>query len=375
MVVKDKLAGWYIQNFVISKSQVFDSPGFISFKLSGKELRYSRQIIFSEKFFVDLENEICNELGEAGKQLLYSLGKKFGYRFAIVASLNQFDDLRSKAFEKYTYLLVRFVEGTYSSGISHSVDSSNEIINFELNNFVICSKSGKGFFLSAGGIAGIWAWLTDNKLVETVHYACQGRGDLRCQVVCGEAGKIKQVVKEDLFTETNLSNLNLDKEYFNINLPKQIQNSSKSFQFFLDAKVFNYSKGIVMHGAERFFIIESSIIYLLENVLAENQIAHNILSRTAFDFGNKLLENNKSASYLVDLLAALGFGDAFILKKKESFRINIDYFPWTGLANNTKHVFMQNFLSGALTTISGSKVALKLSFAGFNGKGYSIAFS
>ncbi len=371
--VKDKLASWYVQKFVISKSQVFDFPGFVQFKITGTTNSYSRQIILPENFFVETENELCL-FGETGKKLLYSLGKKFGYRFATVGNLKSFDNLNSIEFKEYVYLVTRFVEGTYSSGITYELDIVNKKILFRLNDFVICSKSGKGYFLSAGGIAGIWAKLLGNINVEAVHSECQGRGAKNCVV---EAAPKEVLTKfgSELIVETDLIDLGLSKEYFEINSPKKIINSSKSFQFFLDSKLFSYEKGMMKHNGQRYFIIESSILHLMEIIFSKNLQSNDAFAKVSFKTGSDFFSNRDNLSFLVDVFSAFGFGDMYVVKKGESFLVNVDYVPWTHFCKDLKHIFFANFISGALSKIKGTPINLKLTFSGFNGKGYTLTFS
>jgi predicted hydrocarbon binding protein len=370
--VKDKLAAWYVQKFVISKAQVFDNPGFIIFKLTGAVSFYSRQLILPEELFVNLEKQLFN-LGPTGQQMLYTLGKKFGYRFALVSNLKTFSEIDSVEFKNYVYSVVRFVEGTYSTGIEHDFDVNKKILNMSMKDFVICSESGVGLFLSAGGIAGIWAKLIGDKSVEGVHYACQGNGESMCKVIVGQPEFINNFSK-NIISESDLENLELSPDYIGLNEVCQIQNSTKSFQMFLDSKACLYRGGIIQMKNNRFFIIEASIIYLIEQVLSKNIEAMDIFKQVAFDMGKKLFIG-MNLSYLIDFLSAFGFGDPYVIKKNNSFLVNIDYFPWTRFVNQSKHVFLSNFISGALSEISAQNINLKINFSGFQGKGYSITLS
>lgn len=370
--IKDKVAAWYVQNFVISKSQVFDIPGFVQFKISGSSSAYSRQVIFPESFFINLEKEFSKE--KNGGEYLYSLGKKFGRRFSNVGNIKKFDNLESIAFKEYVYLITRFVEGTYASKINHNLDSNKKLISFEMDNFVICSKSGLGYFLTMGGIAGIWSTIIGDDSVEAIQTKCQGRGDNLCEVIAAPISELKNIT-DVIYSETNLGGLTISKDYFEINKSTSIQNSSKSFQFFLDSNLFSYKKGVIKKGEERFFIIESSIIHLIELSLKNNENLVNLFEKTSYEAGYRLVDSNSNLQYLIDLISALGFGDLFILKKGDSFIANVDFYPWSEFCSNVNHLFFCNFISGMLSKISGKKVKLKNSFTGFNGKGFTVSFS
>jgi predicted hydrocarbon binding protein len=372
--VKDRLASWFIQNFVISKSQVFDKPGFILFKITGKSNLYSRQLIMPESFFSNLEIKICESLREEGEKLLYSLGKKFGKRFAIVGGIKSFENSSSEEFKKYVYLLVRFVEGTYSSGITYNLDTENKSIKFKIKNFIICSTSGKGFFLSAGGIAGIWSQLLGDPSIEAVHYKCQGRGDPVCEIEAAPIVKIKKDYSS-FFSDDKIRDMSITEQYFSLNSPATIENSTKSFQSFLDSTVFSYKGGIIKSQKDRFFIIEASILDLIEETLSGDQRAIEIFRKVSFEAGSNLMEANSNLSSLTDLCAAFGFGDLIIIKKQEKFIVNFNYFPWTKFSEKSNNIFLEEFISGALSKINKKEIKVKKSFSGFNGKGYSLTLS
>lgn len=375
-VIKDKLAAWYVQNFVIPKAQVLDRPGFVLFKISGATQGYSRQLIMPERFFSDLEKAVCDGLGDEGSKLLYSFGKKFGVRFSLVGNIKSFEDVHSVEFKNYVYLVARFVEGTYSSGITHQVDENNKMIEFQLNNFIICSKSGKGFFLSAGGIAGIWSKLTKDDAVEAIHFKCQGNGNEFCEVIAAPVKYLEEKFGNIIIKENNLGGLGITKDYYSFNAPVSIQNSTKSFQFFLNSNVFKYKDGIITKRDERFFIIEASVIYLVEKVFSANEKAIQILKKVSFDAGFNIVDDqNKNIGYLVDTLAALGFGDPLILKKPDGVVVNFNYFPWTEFTKESNNLFLENFISGALSKVMEKEIHLKASFSGFVGKGYSVSLS
>jgi predicted hydrocarbon binding protein len=371
--VKDKIATWYIQNFIISRAQVFDKPGFIQFKISGNTNSYSRQIILPESFFVNIENKLIENLPD-GSELLYELGKKFGYRFALVGNMKSFENINSIEFKEYVYLITRFVEGTYASKINHYLSNSNKEIKFELDNFIICSKSGKGDFLSAGGIAGIWSRLINSSSFDAIHSHCQGRGDKFCETLVKSSDNWENK-KFPNITSDELKLLNLSQDYFEINKLVEIENSSKSFQFLLDTKVFSYDHGVIKKGAERFFIIESSIIYLIELIFKKNPIAIKTLKEVSFESGMNLVEESSSIQYLIDVWSAFGLGDLYILKKGESYLVNINFCPWTKFCQNIDYIFISSVLSGALSKISKNKIQLKKTFSGFSGKGFTVSFS
>lgn len=367
--IKDGFANWYIRNFLISRAQIFDRPGFVAFNLKGNHGFYSRQVIFSELFFSDLETNISNELGDQGDKLIYDLGKAFGVRFSLMSNLKKLDFQKSKETEQAIFLVVKFIEGTYAENISYKLDLQSNIIEFEFDNIVICRKSGKGYFLSAGGAAGIWSVLTGRDDIEAVHYACQGRGDPICKVIVGPRDEL--IKKGYKFFTTNLvENFSMDIKYLELNKIVDLADS-RSLQSFLDSGFFSYKLGRIFRGDDRFFIIEASILYLLEKYLCCDEKSKKILEQVSLEYGKKTFFGN-SPKDLIDFLSAFGFGKVVVVKSSSGWIITFDYFPWTKFHGGCEQVFIKNFIFGAMSKFIDFGENKWVVSSGFFGKGYSV---
>jgi hypothetical protein len=86
-------------------------------------------------------------VGDKGKGVMYSLGKKFGYSFAQLGRFENIKDHPGEGVKDWIIVASKFVEGTYASEISQTIDVKNKTVDYTLKNFVICRKLGYDFFL------------------------------------------------------------------------------------------------------------------------------------------------------------------------------------------------------------------------------------
>ena len=93
MPVKDKVVTWWIQNVIIPRQEIIDKPGFIVTTFTEKKfITYLRDFFLPEKLIEIIESKIVQTYGDLGRQVLYSIGKKFGY---IYCSLSNFPNVKN----------------------------------------------------------------------------------------------------------------------------------------------------------------------------------------------------------------------------------------------------------------------------------------
>jgi len=376
MPIKDKVVSWYIKNYLIPRAQIFNQPGFVIFRISGKTNIYSRQFIMPESFYSDLERMIVAKMGKKGKELLYHAGKKFGWRFATVSNVMTIKDLSEQKFLAYANNLFKFIEGTYASEIKNKVDLEKNMVIFTTKNFIICEQSGQGYFLSAGGAGGLWAKLLENPMIEGVHPVCQGRGNSNhCKLVCSTPDILRDY-DDEVFIETNVKNLEVDSTYRSINKVMPTSFSQKSFDDLLKSNIFIYKKGIIKKEHERFFVVETSSMYLIEKEFQKNRKALDILYKSSINTGRNMAASFSLSSTmaLMDLLTAFGWGDVLVENKSGKIRIIMKYFPWTRFAKDIKFIAMRGLIEGMLLEILKKKIHLKLSDKKTEAGGISLIF-
>ena len=351
--LKNKFVSVYIKQFVIPKALIFDKPGFVDFKISGKTNVFARQILMPETFFVELEDNIVKTYGDKGRMVLYSIGKKFGYSFA---QLGRFENIKDHGDKVKDWIVIasKFVEGTYASEISPTIDLKNRIVDYTLKNFVICRKLNYDLIFSTGGTAGLMSWLLQDNNIEC--YYSEGStnkdGVHECKIRSGPIEKLRISNSKQLFSETNLDNLTQDTQTYNaFNTEVEIE-STKSFDSYLDAKIFSYENGIITLNAsqERFFLMEASCMYLLEFELKQRHIDFNI-SDIAYLVGKNMFGKiTRDIQSVSELMTALGWGEVLILEKNK-YEVIINHFPWTKWYKDIDFYIIRGFLSGLISNI------------------------
>lgn len=266
--IKDSVVRLYVKRFILPRALIFDKPGFVDFKISGKTTIQLRQLLLPETFFVKLEEKIVGEFGVEGEKRIYSVGKKFGYSFAQNGRFENIKDHPGDKVKDWVVIASKFVEGTYASNISQTVDLKKQNVDYSLKNFVVCRKLGYDYLLATGGAAGLIAWILQEPNIEGRLYDSKRSEDNHtCKVKCAPIEQLNKEFKDKVYSEISLNNLDQNKttyESFN----KEVNITyKKSLQTYLNAKVFNYNKGIISYkNRERFFLMEVSGVLSLIHI-------------------------------------------------------------------------------------------------------------
>ena len=360
--LKDSVVRLYVKRFIIPRALIFDKPGFVNFKISGKTTIFLRQLLLPETFFVSFEKKIVEEFGMKGEELLYSIGKKFGYSFAQNGRFENSKDHPGEKIKDWILVADKFVEGTYASRISETIDVKRKSVDYELKNFVVCRKLGYDHIFATGGAAGLLAWILQDKKIEGLLYDSKfAKENHRCKVKCAPPRILSKEFNEKFFSETDLGSLESDMVvYQKYNKIADITNK-KSFQTFLTSKKFTYSEGIITYEKkERFFLLEVSGMYLLEKGL-KNKRMKQIMFDSAFSTGQNLFvrSNANDLFKTMELLSALGWGDVIILKSGGRIKVIIRHFPWTKYYKEIDYLIIRGLLSGIFSKICGKNIILK----------------
>jgi hypothetical protein len=161
---------------------------------------------------------------------------------------------------------------------------------------------------------------------------------------------------------TNLEEIKLTLDYREINKIRQTKWAIYSLRKLIDSGFFEYSFGILRYQTERFFLVESSFMYILEKELKKTKDGLKVLWQVSFDFGKKLAKlagKQDPCKFIMDFFPALGFGDVLVLKRKNQYEIFVNYFPWFKYANEVDFTMFRGILSGTISGLTGEKVELK----------------
>mgnify|MGYP005839153827 CR=1 FL=1 len=351
--IKDDVVRFYVQNFIINKSQNIEVPGFVFFRVSGKTPIYARQVIMPESFFVNLEIKLRDK-GSVAQKALYSAGKKFGYRFSLLGGFPSSSDKSGSALVDYISVINKFIEGTYASRVDCKVNVDEKSCLYTIENFVIINKLGFGYFLPLGAAAGMLSYIfNDNSIEGIISDEVSAPG--RVQNLYYAPKEIILLKSKNFFSESDLSGLQPTQEYVSFNQVRRLNCSSFSFKKLLDSKFFNFNKGIILNNSQRYFIVEVSALYLIEKELAgfSNEIYDSAFSAGEMAF---MQIDAPSLSTVSDYLAAFGWGDVLVLEREGKFRVNSNYFPYTKFCSAINFTIFKGIVAGMLSVLSKRKV-------------------
>jgi hypothetical protein len=249
-----------------------------------------------------------------------------------------------------------FIEGTYAKKMHYDFDFDKNLAKFELTDFVILRILQFDYFFAYGAAAGLWCYLLEKNDIEGIQIKF-----LDGVSYCEYSTPNNLSVKNDIFIETNLTGLDPEKEYRDLNAVSSNKFSKKSFSDYLNTKIFSYESGKITKANLRFFLFESSGFYLLEKT-AINEGYKKILFDSSFNSGVELLKsfNSNNISLVSDLLSALGWGDVYVVEKSNKINLVIEHVPWTKFYLDIDFIILNGFVSGMLSEVLKRKISFDL---------------
>jgi len=347
MRIKDKIISWYIKTVLLPRREIINQSGFICEKMGKGEI-YLREFAFPNSIGISLENNIGN------KKILYKIGKFFGWNYAKTSKITTINIVRKKDFLKDAHLMVKYMEAiSFAEKMNEKIDYEKRVFNLEMENSLIYSYNKKGYIFEMGGIAGIWSYATQNKLVESVILP-KGK---KCEVIAAPYDYLVQQGYKPIRC-TELEAIELTEEYKEFNKIRPTKYAKHSLKDLIDSGFFKYSHGQVTYKGERFFLCEASFMYILEKELKKVKNGLKVLWDVSFDFGKRLAKlsgRQKPGKFIMDFFPALGFGDILVSGKD----VFVNYFPWTKWADDVDFTMFRGMLSGVMSGFTGKKVELK----------------
>lgn len=355
MTIKDSVTSWFIQNIVLPNAEDIRNPGYILSKFTdkGKEISL-REFLFPERFYSEFETKIVKALGRKGRQRLYSIGKRFGYRYAMISRYNRLSTLKKKGLEDFMYLSARYIEVMYARKLEHRIDFEKRLITVSADSYVGCEKNGLGYLLLIGSWTGVWSYLIEDSTVEGIQLECQGRGDKICRLVCAPIAELKEIgnIGTDIVSEPDISGLEEGySKYEFMNRVYPSANKNSSLKTLIETGTFRYDRGKLFFGSERMVGIEFSTYYMIDNGFSKDKLTRKILYDTAFEAG-KEIGSGKDPLFVQRFLSSLGFGDAQVIMEKGRFKVRLFHFPWSSMANGCDFTILSGFTSGLLSGAS-----------------------
>lgn len=358
MSVKDKVVTWWIQNVILPKREIIDRPGFVVTTFTEKKFKtYLRDFFLPEKLLEIIENRIVQYYGNQGRQALYSAGKKFGYSYCSMSNFPNITNSSQKELLEFAYLFVRYCEGTYAQSAEHNINLDDKVITFIFDNYIICRHNGLGYIMTDGGSAGIWAFVMQDKTLESVQLECQGRNNQKCLVLCASIEKILEKTKT-YFCEKDLLDLKVDNTYRTLNQIRKATYTKNSLKDLLNAGFIDFKKGILSYKNNRLFHCDVHLLYLLEKEVLKLQNGDKVLFDACVEYGKLLRETYGKTNYekfIPDFFSALGFGDILVLEA-DKLSISSKYYPWTVFSKETKYTVFRGIMSGIVSSSLGKNI-------------------
>ncbi|MFH0859966.1 MAG: hypothetical protein V1921_02085 [Candidatus Altiarchaeota archaeon] len=359
MSLKDQIIRLWIQRVILPKIEIIDQPGFLITQASRKGARtYLRLLFLPERFFIILENRAIQKNGDAGKKVLYSIGKKFGYLYA---NLSNFPNLKNSA-EKEVLNFTGFFTGllgvTYAKNVKYSIKKEEKKLVFTADEYLVCRSNGHGYLWAAGGSAGIWSYMMVDPSIESVQIKCVGRGDDSCEIISAPPNILRREELE-FFTETNVPTITESQAYERMNKIRHADYAKNSLKSLMDAGFLDYNRGEMMYRKFRYFMCESHLIYVLEDEFKKSKDGQRVLFDSAFDCGFELAQEEKKLEFISDFLPALGWGDMVVTKSNGKFNVICNHFPWSRYSENSDLVIFRGILSGMLSSLKGKRIFLE----------------
>lgn len=366
MVLKDKAVRWYLQNIEMPGREMQDNPGFMGENLAERDF-YLRDIALPEQVFVDVENRIDEP------EILYSVGKKFGYRYTKNSGFKQLPEVSRKKFKRTVYLIMRYFESvSYWRRGDQKLDQDNKIWRLQVDDFIVCRRNGKGHIF-LGAAAGLWSYLIDEE-AEAAQTECQGRGDDRCSLVLGPPENLEENLKF-LHHDLEEEDINLSQDYPEFNQIRDTEYVENSFKDFKEIGFFEYRDGLFYQGDERYIWTEASLVHLLGSELDSYREE---LFGAAFEYGQELADqesDRKMKKFVTEYLSACGWGDTFIKQQSDKFVVRTHLFPWTRFWRETSFPLYRGLVSGLLTGFNDREVRLEKVEKDTKGQGFTVMAS
>jgi hypothetical protein len=184
-----------------------------------------------------------------------------------------------------------------------------------------------------------------------------GRGNEVCKLITGPQEVLNEKYKEFL-KEQNLTRVKCTYEYEERNRIRETTYCKDSLRTLINSGIFKYEHGIVNFKGERHFLVEASLIYILENELRKLPDGEGILFQAAYDYGKdmgKRIKQEHSMKFMMDYLSVTGWGDILVIKN----RVLSFYHPWLEMAKHSNYTLFRGLTSGLLSGLQDGEILLK----------------
>lgn len=348
-MIEESDMSWYLKNIEMSGKGILDHPGFISENIGEHKRRYLRNVAVPEDIYINIEDRVDEP------KLLYKIGKKFGYRYAMINGLAERSEEDKSNFTKSTRKFLKYLESIcYWSNGHFNLDYEEDILYLSLEDFLVCNKRGSGK-LFLGAMAGFWCYMVESKKVEAVQTECEGQKDEKCEIKIAPRSELKDSFKIDM----EKINLDVSENYKIFNEIEDTKYADNSMEDYEKVGFFKHQDGLFVHNNMRYVWTESSLIEIIENELED---FGELLFGCAFQAGQNIPQDEAKKSmreFIIEYLSATGWGDTKVKKDDEGYQIESSMFPWTKFTSNTGYPIFRGMVSGIITKFKHREIKLK----------------
>ncbi len=345
--MEDNSADFVFERVLTNVSDI-STPGHIisSFPSQHHHIVYERILFLPEDFLVELENAVIAYDPEHGKERLYGVGKRFGYRFASLFDPDVSDVAKS------IYTVFRYLETLYAEKVEiRSIDVARKTINIYAKNLVVTDRNDMGYVLPIGGCGGIWAYLFNDYTLECSH---KKLSDTEVEVAMGPADELRSAgfdvitcsdmpdkLDWDLYKMHNTSSGGVPYDYY-------------SMERFMNSGVIAYKRGDMEIRKARLVSIELSLLFSIENRFGMEEVsgsAYKIFSRLA----ESVDARKDPYGFLAKFFTALGFGRVSTIGAKGKTIFNFSGYPWMSEKyEDSDFSFVKGAITGFLDKTTGA---------------------
>ena len=349
MVIVETDSSNFFFDRVLTKMSKINVPGYISSEFINSEGKkvFERVVFLPEDFFLEMENSIIREYGNRGKNDLYCIGKKFGYRFALLFNFSGTDIKKSLS------IILKFLEALYAEKITiKEINLNNKTIVIDTKEMVITSKNGHGYILPLGGFAGICSYLLKDNFIW-----CRSTkvADGIYELTSSPKTSVDKI-EFDIDCEMDLERVDDNYEVYNSSNIKD--DNQLNMQKLVEFGILTYEKGkLNMFSVFRMVPIEIFLLYSME-MLDENiifQACYNTFYKISTFVVNKKIDPK---TYIAQILTALGFGIVIVVVNKERLVFNFTGYPWMPEERGRKFSIIKGVIIGFINGGSGKKIDL-----------------
>ncbi len=352
MVNQNDNANFFLSR-VLTKISNIDIPGFIISNAPADKTKKAKErlVFLPEDFFVRLENSIISKDKDNGKIKLYSLGKQFGFKLAVLLRLARTSAGDIDSSTKYIF---RFLETLYAKSLKIiEINLESKLLEIKASDLAITRKNNFGYIISVGGCAGIWAYLQNNYDLECV--SKKNSNDGTFELFCGPEEIISS--KGNILIAENKPETNDDLDYLKYNSPPLNYQNSGSFSLakLVENKLLSYESGsLLLSKKSRLLPVEISFLYTLEKELSSVEIfeaAYNCF----YDIGTNCNVNDHIV-FISQILSGLGFGTINVVTKENQKIIAFSNYPCiTKDLKSTNFSLIKGILYGFIDSKNGKK--------------------